>query len=73
MKNAYAGTSMCHGNFTYWARFTNVETGKDVSLSGYISKSGLWEDAKGAGATPTQMKVMKEAIKKAPTKKMYVK
>ena len=72
MKIANAGTSMCHENFTYWAMFTNVETGEIVSLSNYISKQGLWEDAKARGATPTQMKEMKKAMQKAPTKKMYI-
>ena len=66
-----AGTSMCHGNFTYWAMFTNETTGKMVHLNKYISKAGLWEDVKAAGATPAQIKAMKEQMKKAPTKKMY--
>ena len=68
---ANAGTSMCHGNFTYWAVFTNEDTGKVIHLSKYISKAGLWEDAKAAGATKSQLKQMKDAMKEAPTKKMY--
>lgn len=72
MKISSAGTSMCKGSFTYWAMFTNTETGKIIHLNKYISKSSLWEDAKASGATPAQMKEMKEAMKKAPSKKMYV-
>ena len=43
----------------YSASFTNVETGKIELLSGYISKSGLYEDMKSAGATPQQIKEAK--------------
>lgn len=68
---ANAGTSMCHGNFTYWASWDDVETGRHNRLSKYISKSGLWEDMKAMGATPAQIKEAKEALKKAPTKSMY--
>lgn len=62
---------MCHGNFTYWASFYNEATGTYTHLSRYISKSGLWEDIKAAGATPAQMRAMKEQMKQAPTKRMY--
>lgn len=71
MNNANAGTSMCHGSFTYWANWYDVETGKNHHISGYISKSGLWEDMKGMGATTEQIKEAKAAMKNAPTKKMY--
>lgn len=67
-----AGTSMCHGNFTYWCSFTSEITGRYIHLNKYISKSGLQEDAKAAGATAAQMREMKEAMKKAPTRKMYM-
>lgn len=43
----------------YSATFTNVETDKLEILSGYISKSGLYEDMKTAGATPQQIKEAK--------------
>lgn len=66
-----AGTSMCHGNFTYWAMFTSETTGKLIHLNKYISKAGLWEDIKAAGATAAQLKIMKEQMKKALTKKLY--
>lgn len=66
-----AGTSMCHGNFTYHATFTHETTGKLIHLSKYISKAALWEDVKAAGATTAQLKLMKEQMKKAPTKAMY--
>lgn len=47
----------------YSASFTNVETGKLEILSGYISKAGLYEDMKAAGATPQQIKEAKAIAK----------
>lgn len=47
----------------YSTSFTNVETGKVEILSGYISKSGLYEDMKLAGATPQQIKEARESGK----------
>lgn len=47
----------------YSASFTNVETGEIKVLSGYISKSGLYEDMKEAGATPQQIKEAKAIAK----------
>lgn len=70
MTTASAGTSMCHGTFTYNACWYD-ENGKSHRLSGYISKSGLWEDMLASGATSEQIKQAKEAMKKAPTKSMY--
>lgn len=70
MNSANAGTSMCHGNFTYWAGWYD-ENGKYHHIRGYISKSGLWQDMKDMGATPAQIKEAKTAMKNAPTKKMY--
>ena len=43
----------------YSASFINAETNKRESLSGYISKAGLWEDMKAKGATPEQIKEAK--------------
>lgn len=43
----------------YSASFTSVKTNKLVILSGYISKSGLYEDMVNAGATSQQIKEAK--------------
>lgn len=43
----------------YSASFTDIETNKRVVLSGYISKSGLYEDMENAGATSQQIKEAK--------------
>lgn len=61
---------MCHGNFTYWAGWKG-DDGKYHHISGYISKGGLWEDMANMGATTAQIREAKDAMKKAPTKKMY--
>lgn len=68
---ANAGSSMCHGNFTYWASWTD-EAGKYRHIRGYISKAGLWEDMRAGGASAAQVKEAKEAMKKAPAKKDYI-
>lgn len=67
-----AGTRMCHGDFSYWCRFTNEVTGKAVHLSGYLRKGDLWTEARERGANSKQLREMKEAMSKAPTKRMYV-
>ena len=63
MVNVNARWNGIERKVVYSASFTNVETGKLEILSGYISKSGLYEDMKIAGATPQQIKEAKTAGK----------
>lgn len=70
MRIANAGTAMCHDNFSHWCAWRD-ENGVHHHLSGYLRKSDLWEDMRNMGATKEQVKVAKEWMKQAPTKRMY--